>query len=659
LTTVAFPIAFTISIIKHHLFDIDLIIRKSLLYFLLTGALVVLYSGLTGVLGFASRHLLVAADPTWVTTLATLAAAAVFAPLRHRIQWAIDCIFYRERYNAQQALLSLGRQLATVGELNALSQRLVESVSTLLHTRSAALVTRNGSDGNFVVQRAVGEAVEREGTVISADGWVGKLAARDLPMTAPTLRPNVADGDWAVANLFHDLKAHLLVPLNTGEELVGVLSLGERLSEQPYQREDLELLNVVAGQAAIAVKNALTAQQLAAREGERQRLLHELEIGRLIQTSLLSAPLHAMGDFEIASRSDPASEVGGDFYNVFPLDENKLGIVLGDVSGKGVQGAMYMTVATTLIEAIAKSAASPRDVLREVNAYLYPRMRSIKMFVAAFYGVLDVRTGVFTFANAGQGYPLLCRDGGAQFLKAKGMPLGALRAPYYEEHQVVLTANDALVLYSDGFVEARGRSGQMLGYERFRNWAKETPRQVGVQMVEELFARATHFIHDPDGRDDLTLIVICRQGQAQSKMTSVQFPSAWGNEQRALDLVLQAAERMGLSESKAAKLKTAVREACLNAIEHGNQADPAKQVSVSVTERENALEVQVRDEGTALLPAVRKPSLSEKLAGKERQRGWGMFLISELVDEVEFITHPEMGHEVRMVVRADKVSSEQ
>jgi serine/threonine-protein kinase RsbW len=145
----------------------------------------------------------------------------------------------------------------------------------------------------------------------------------------------------------------------------------------------------------------------------------------------------------------------------------------------------------------------------------------------------------------------------------------------------------------------------------------------------------------------------------QNKKMSVQFPSVWGNEQRAIALVRRAAERMGLADAAVTRLQTAVREACLNAIEHGNQADPAKQVSVSVVVQNGSLEVQVCDEGTTPLPSVQKPRLSEKIAGKDKQRGWGMFLISRLVDEAEFITRPETGHEVRMVVRVDKVTSDQ
>jgi hypothetical protein len=399
LTVALFPLAFAIAIVKHRLFDIDLIIRRSLVYSILTVAVAGVYFGLAGLLSFVSGSLFASANPVWVMPVSTLAAASAFSPLRHRIQLTIDRTFYRERYNAQLALLSLSRQLATVGELEALSRTLVENVSSLLHARSAAIVTRAGSDDSFVVQCAVGDAAEWQGKAVSDNGWTGRLSDRNRPLTPPAVRPGAADGDWGLAALFHDLRATLLVPLNTGDELVGVLSLGERLSEQPYQRED----------------------------------------------------------------------------------------------------------------AVAKSVASPREVLREVNAHLYPRMRPIRMFVTAFYGVLDVRTGAFWFASAGQGYPLLCQNGRAQFLKAAGMPLGALRAPRYGEHQITLAVDDALLLYSDGFVEAHGRGGQMWSYERFRYWAEELPRQSAEQMVEDLFMRAIYFIHDREERDDLTLVVVRRK----------------------------------------------------------------------------------------------------------------------------------------------------
>jgi serine phosphatase RsbU (regulator of sigma subunit) len=231
--------------------------------------------------------------------------------------------------------------------------------------------------------------------------------------------------------------------------------------------------------------------------------------------------------------------VGGDFYNVFPLTVqlplspapsvaplpvladpsprllqstapcDTFGVVLGDVSGKGVQGAMYMTVATTLVEARAERDVAPEEVLAIANAHLYPKTHRLRMFVAVFYGVLEVATGRLEFASAGQVPPVLARGGEPpRYQPVRGLPLGALLRARYERHAVGLAPGDTLVLASDGFVEARNPRGQVLGYDGFLEVVARHVNADPGACVEGIFREVDRFSGASEEQDDRTLVVI-------------------------------------------------------------------------------------------------------------------------------------------------------
>lgn len=246
---------------------------------------------------------------------------------------------------------------------------------------------------------------------------------------------------------------------------------------------------------------------------ERVRLRHELKVGHDIQTSFLPREQMQHGEYEIVSRYLPAIEVGGDFYDVFPLSDDKIGIVIGDVSGKGVGGAMYMSVAITLTEALGREVTMPpSDVLKRTNRHLFPKLQQQRMMVTMFYGVLDIREHTLTFSNAGQGYPLLSRNGESRYLEHGGIPLGGFEQPMYEDHTISIPLDATLVLYSDGFVEMVGANGELLGFDRFQQMVAKYAHLPVPQMIGGLLDTTVRFGDRRFERDDLTLVIIKRTG---------------------------------------------------------------------------------------------------------------------------------------------------
>jgi serine phosphatase RsbU (regulator of sigma subunit) len=198
--------------------------------------------------------------------------------------------------------------------------------------------------------------------------------------------------------------------------------------------------------------------------------------------------------------------VGGDFYDFHLLPGGRLGLVVGDATGKGVPAALVMSTTLGMLRLAAQSSSSPGEMLQRVNEALFPYIPP-NMFVTCFYAILDPKSGSLTYANAGHDLPYLCRNGEAEELMARGMPLGLMPEMSYEEKETLLQAGEAALLYSDGLVEAHSPQGDMFGFRRLRARVAEHggERSLGDFLMEELYS----FVGEGwEQEDDITLVTL-------------------------------------------------------------------------------------------------------------------------------------------------------
>jgi len=204
----------------------------------------------------------------------------------------------------------------------------------------------------------------------------------------------------------------------------------------------------------------------------------------------------------------PAREVGGDFYDFHPLSEGRLGLVVGDATGKGVPAALVMSTTCGMLRLAAQSYSSPGEMLQRVNETLFPYIPA-NMFVTCFYAILDPKGGSLTYANAGHDLPYLCRNGEAEELRARGMPLGLMPGMGYEQKETILEAGESALFYSDGLVEAHDPNGEMFGFPRLRELVAEQGEEgsLGEFLMEELYS----FVGEGwEQEDDITLLTLRR-----------------------------------------------------------------------------------------------------------------------------------------------------
>jgi serine phosphatase RsbU (regulator of sigma subunit)/anti-sigma regulatory factor (Ser/Thr protein kinase) len=457
----------------------------------------------------------------------------------------------------------------------------------------------------------------------------------------------------------------LVVPLVSQGELIGVLNLGPRRSEQEYSTDDRKLLDNLAAQAAPALRVGQLVRQQQVEARERERFQQELEVARLIQQNFLPKKLPDLPGWEIAALYRPAREVGGDFYDVIPLADGQVGFVVGDVTDKGVPAALVMAATRSVLRASAQRLIDPSEVLERVNEHLCPDMPA-KMFVTCLYGVLEPESGRFRFANAGHDLPYVKTSEGSVELRARGMPLGLMTGMAYEQNETVLAPGDSLLLHSDGVVEAHDAHGAMFGFPRLKEAVARYPG--GGELIQLVLADLrAHTGPEAEQEDDITMVTLARDARSPSSSGSararqlVEFdvPSAEGNERLALAKVSAIVAPLGLSLARLKRLETAVGEATMNAMEHGNSYRFDVPVTVRVLTDSSQVRVLITDRGGA--PAQQEseePDIEAKLAGLQRPRGWGLFLIKNMVDEAHEVNDGPL-HTVELVMALEPPSANQ
>jgi serine phosphatase RsbU (regulator of sigma subunit)/predicted ester cyclase len=253
----------------------------------------------------------------------------------------------------------------------------------------------------------------------------------------------------------------------------------------------------------------LTQQRLEQEMRERERIEQELLVARSIQQASLPKEVPELEGWEISPLYQPAREVGGDFYDFHLLSEGRLGVVVGDATGKGVPAALVMSTTCGMLQLAAQAldSSSPGDILGRVNEALLARIPP-NMFVTCFYAVLDPESGRLTYANAGHDPPYLRRGGGeCEELRARGMPLGLMPGMSYKEDETVLDAGEAALFYSDGLVEAHDPKGEMFGFPRLRALVAEHAEEHSLEqaLLEELYRFTGEGWEQEDGITLLTL----------------------------------------------------------------------------------------------------------------------------------------------------------
>jgi serine phosphatase RsbU (regulator of sigma subunit) len=498
------PLAIGYALLAHKLFDIHLLFQRTVRYSLLTGAVIVVYLLLVGGLSWAIAGSL-GKPSTLVFVIATVLTAIILAPARTRLERAIDRSISREHYDFSETLQSLAEGLPNILDRQILATVMSQTVRGAMKAQSFYLFTVDRRAKKFRIERT-----ERDlpADIAGMEFDPGEPLCKYLVEHGRTFEVEVSPYDAQLIPIFQGasdrlakLHAAVIFGLVRREELVGLMVLGGKTSDEFYNSEDLELLQTVARQAAVAMENTELLEEVA----QGREVGKDMEIAEGSQ--FFPGDIPEMEGCQIAGRSIAARSVGGDYYDFLELPAGRVGLAIGCVSGKGVAASVLMASLQGQLRAEAESAKNLPALVRRINRQLFVSFRGAK-YCTLFYSVYDPAGRRLEFVNAGHNPPLVLGPRGIRFLASTGVPLGLFAEATHDVRLTTLEHGVTLVLYSDGVTAARDKHGELFGLDRLMASATRAAGLDSAGMVDKILNEVRQFTEGRPNEDDRTLVVL-------------------------------------------------------------------------------------------------------------------------------------------------------
>jgi serine phosphatase RsbU (regulator of sigma subunit) len=509
-----FPLSIGYSIVKHDLFAIDTIVRRTYGYILSTSAIIGIYGTVVSILNLVFRSTDFVQSPVFSLVFA-LSVVFTFRPLHERIQGFVDRVFYRQKYDYRKTIMEVSDSLMRIFDAREIRQTLLRSVVGEMFLENGLVLLHSGESGALKVSEVEGEiSAYSEHTGIPGQSPLMEILKdrEDILFRHElSLDPSLQPVEGEVTRELDNLEADLVIPIMYKDELAEVISLGRKKSGKMFNKQDADLLRTIANQGTVALENA----RLFEENLEKGRMEEELKIAHELQTSMLPEGAPELPGFKVAAWSVSAREVGGDFYDFIPIEETtegqKLGIVIGDVSGKAVSGALVMAAARSIFRILSSEKPTVQEVMNASNKRLKHDIKK-GMFVALLYAVIDPVIKTVTLANAGQTQPVLLRKDHLKtsFVETDGdkFPLGIVESCTYLETTVQLRSGDTILFYTDGVVEAMNPDGDMYGFERLQALLERYSRSGAQELLDAIRDDVTHFAGEAEQHDDITVVAV-------------------------------------------------------------------------------------------------------------------------------------------------------
>ena len=425
----------------------------------------------------------------------------------------------QEQAYASAALLQVAQAVVSLSDLNEIIGTIVRIMPILVGVHRTVLYLFDAEHDRYIPVQEYGFD-EADESLFQRALAPGEFLLIDAACEFNRLFVRTLDADAAPETWFH-LPPHadeelvsvygsespllMVAPLSIKNDLFGVLVVEEAPGGLRFRSRRVEIISGIAQQAALAIQNDRLQKEMVARE----RLETEVQLARQIQQTFIPEVLPSHPNWQLSARWRTARQVGGDFYDVLPLPDDRIGLFIADVADKGMPAALFMALTRTLVRAAAAETSSPAEALRRVNELLLPDTKQ-GMFVTAVYAVLDWNTGELTYANAGHNPPLWVRRDAIEKLTRTGIALGASDDPHMQERTIHLAEGESLLFYTDGLTEAFNLEDDMFGEERLLRavgWQESASADDMIQTVESAL---DDFAGNAPPSDDLTMLAVRR-----------------------------------------------------------------------------------------------------------------------------------------------------
>jgi len=423
----------------------------------------------------------------------------------------------QEQAYASAALLQVAQAVVSMNDLDEILSMIIRIMPILVGVQRAALYQWDGEKEAFHPSQQYGLGEEEEKFFWGRSFLPGEFAFLDSCRSETGLMAcqlNEERGLPAWLSLDPNQEVNLgnpgaflfAVPIAVKDDLYGVMLIEEAPGGLRFRARRLEIITGIAQQAALAIQNDLLQKEMVVRE----RLETEVQLARQIQQTFIPESLPQFEEWELAARWKTARQVGGDFYDVFDLPNNRLGLFIADVADKGVPAALFMALTRTLVRAAVIEDTSPAEAMKRVNDLLIPDTRQ-GMFVTAVYAVLDMDKNELTYVNAGHNPPLWARqDGSMERLTRTAIALGVVTGEPVEQRTIKFESCDNLFLYTDGLTESFNHEGEFYGEGRLMEAIRSAPCPSASDLLDVVEKSLLNFVQDMPPADDLTMLVLRR-----------------------------------------------------------------------------------------------------------------------------------------------------
>ena len=514
-----FPITLAYVIVVQRALDVRVVIRQGLRYALATGGIRVLQIGLIATVLSVAISLVMdpgRSSPQKITAIAGCVILVLWVRKGSvKVRAWTDRRFFREAYDAERVLEGLSDEVRTMVETRPLLERVATRISESLHIQRVAVLLAD--EGSFRPAYALGYAGVPEADLPDTGATVQRLLRDPEPsrvyfddedswVNSPELKEDERQKLRALA-------PQLLLPLAVKQKLLGIISLGEKRSEAPYSGTDLRLLKSVAVQTGLALANAQLTSAIAEEVARSAKMSREIEIAREVQERLFPQRAPQVAGLDCCGRCRTALGVGGDYYDFLALPEGRLGVALGDVSGKGIAAALTMASLQASLRADATRAGNDiAGLVARVNQMVYDASAEDR-YATFFYAEYDPASRHLVYVNGGHCAPMLFRhsgDGGSvERLDHGGGPVvGLMPDCVYEQAEVSLAPGDLLVIYTDGISEAMNRELDEWGENRLIEAVHTCAGLSAEETIARLMQAADAFASGAPQHDDMTLVVL-------------------------------------------------------------------------------------------------------------------------------------------------------
>jgi len=502
------PLTLAYVIVKHRFMDINVIAKRGAAYAIVSGIVIAAY--FLVVLGVGQLVLFfTGARSQMVVIIATLLIAALFNPLKNRVQNFLDRRFYSSRFLQREAIRNFGHQLVSVVDLETLVDLLKNFLAEKLQVRPMALFMHEENKPQWRVRVTSDTGLLDLPDFKPHDKIIRLLQERQQLIDLSSLEEQMGEISAEENSRLEKLQAELVLPILSKKNLTGLLTLGSKAGNEPYYKEDLDLLGTLGDQINISFENALLTEKLR----EQDRLKKELEVARRIQLSSLPQADPQIPGLDISGVSIPALEVGGDYYDYFNLPDGRFGVVVGDVSGKGASAALYMSQLKGMLQAGAKHHRSIRDLVIEVNAITFQNLAA-QSFITLMCGAFEVASRQLSLVRAGHP-PLIHYSASENVCRQhlpRGLGLGLENGPIFknelEEIKLKFSPGDIFVFYTDGLSEARDERGDELETSWMERIIQANGCAPAIDMRQKIISQLQQLATADSPKDDMTLVVV-------------------------------------------------------------------------------------------------------------------------------------------------------